>query len=103
MRAFVWRLQPVKLLAIVLLILTIPISATDAAERRLCLIDLHILGTGGGFVCEQGDARAVIDTSCDAFVPFRYSRNDTEETKQQAREHNAAWDALCKRNGKEAN
>lgn len=36
------------------------------------------------------------DTSCQAFEPIRYSRKDTDETQRQVREHNAAWDALCK-------
>jgi hypothetical protein len=39
----------------------------------------------------------VTDTSCGAFDPIRYSRKDTPATIQQAREHNAAYDALCKR------
>jgi hypothetical protein len=29
-------------------------------------------------------------------VPILYSRQDTPGTISQAREHNAAWDALCK-------
>jgi hypothetical protein len=28
---------------------------------------------------------------------IRYSRTDTEETRRQIMEHNAAWDALCKK------
>lgn len=37
------------------------------------------------------------DTSCRGFAPILYSRKDTAGTIQQAREHNAAWDALCKK------
>lgn len=39
------------------------------------------------------------DVSCVAFEPFRWSRRDTEETVRQAKEHNAAWHALCNRKG----
>jgi hypothetical protein len=80
-------------------ILMIPISATEAEERRICLIDLQLLGAGAGLLCtgsEERQPQPVIDTSCTAFEPVRYSRNDTEETKRDIRAHNAAWDALCK-------
>jgi hypothetical protein len=70
--------------------------ATEAQERRVCVLDLQVLGTGAGILCEQ-PASAVIDTSCQAYEPIRYSRTDTEETKRQIRAHNAAYDALCKR------
>jgi hypothetical protein len=33
--------------------------------------------------------------SCAAFQPIRWSRRDTDETIRQAKEHNAAWKALC--------
>lgn len=36
-------------------------------------------------------------TACRAFKPITYSAaQDTPETVQAVREHNAAWDALCK-------
>lgn len=39
----------------------------------------------------------VVDTSCSAFQPIRYSaRGDTPDTIAQVRAHNAAWDRLCK-------
>ncbi len=38
----------------------------------------------------------VISDACLVFEPITYSlANDTEETIQQIREHNAAWDSLC--------
>jgi hypothetical protein len=79
-------------------ILTILTCATEAAEqRRVCLLELSLLGTGGGLLCEASPpARVVTDTACKAYAPIRYSRKDTPETIAQAREHNAAWDALCK-------
>jgi hypothetical protein len=77
--------------------LTILTSATEAAATRTCLFAFQILGTGKGVICQEPAGTAVIDTACQAFEPIRYSRNDTEETKRQARGHNAAWDALCKR------
>lgn len=33
---------------------------------------------------------------CQAFVPIYWSRADTQMTIGQVREHNAAWDAICK-------
>lgn len=85
-------------LAIATLILTTLTGATEARDRRpICLLDIQILGTGAGLICEDGKALPkVIDTSCRAFEPIRYSKKDTEETMRQVREYNAAWDALCK-------
>ena len=74
----------------------IPTGAIEAADRRICLLDFQVFGTGAGLICDEPDDPAVIDTSCEAFEPIRYSRTDTEETRRQIREHNAAWDALCK-------
>lgn len=47
--------------------------------------------------CQTTTPISVTDTSCRGFVPILYSRKDTAGTIQQAREHNAAWDALCKK------
>ncbi len=91
-------------LATATLILTTLTCATEAGERRpICLLDVQILGTGAGLICDDdgGDLPAVVDTSCEAFEPILYSRADSAETIRQAREHNAAWDALCKKNPKE--
>jgi len=46
--------------------------------------------------CQTTTPISVTDTSCRGFVPILYSRKDTPGTINQAREHNAAWDALCK-------
>lgn len=46
--------------------------------------------------CATTTRTVVTDTSCRGFVPILYSRKDTAGTVQQVREHNAAWDALCK-------
>lgn len=46
--------------------------------------------------CATTTPISVTDTSCGAFEPIRYSRKDTPATIQQAREHNAAYDTLCK-------
>jgi len=46
--------------------------------------------------CATTTPISVTDTSCRGFVPIHYSRKDTPATIQQVREHNAAWDALCK-------
>lgn len=34
--------------------------------------------------------------ACSAFEPIRWSKNDTGETIRQAKEHNAAWVAVCR-------
>ena len=78
------------------LIPTIPISGIEAAEKRLCVLELNILGTGGALLCSDPASQTVVDTSCQAFEPIRYSRHDTDETRKAIRAHNAAWDALCK-------
>jgi len=45
----------------------------------------------------SGCATTVVDTSCTAFRPIRYSTSlDRPETVTQIREHNAAWVALCR-------
>lgn len=33
--------------------------------------------------------------ACSAFEPIRWSAKDTDETIRQAKEHNAAWNAVC--------
>lgn len=44
-----------------------------------------------------GCGKTVTDTACTAFKPIRYSASkDSPETVQDAREHNAAWVALCR-------
>lgn len=43
-----------------------------------------------------GGCWRTVDTACSAFRPITYdARGDTVETRQQVREHNAAWVALC--------
>lgn len=44
----------------------------------------------------SGINTTVVDTSCVVFEPIRASRTDTQETRDQVKAHNAAWDALCK-------
>ncbi len=63
-----------------------------AWKRLLPLAALPLLQA-----CATTTPTAVTDTSCRGFVPIHYSRKDTPGTIQQAREHNAAWDALCKK------
>ncbi len=98
MSAFRRRRPLASGLVTAILTLTIPICATEAGERRVCLLDLQILGAGAGLLCTGDDMKTpvVIDTACQAFEPIRYSRKTDPETARQIREHNAAWDALCK-------
>jgi hypothetical protein len=35
--------------------------------------------------------------TCSAFEPIRWSKKDTDDTIRQAKEHNAAWSAVCGR------
>jgi len=45
--------------------------------------------------------RTIATTACDAFDPITYSAiKDTPETVIQVRQHNAAWDKLCKKGTK---
>jgi hypothetical protein len=62
------------------------------ALKKPALLALALLLPG----CQTMTPISVTDTSCRGFVPILYSRKDTPGTIQQAREHNAAWDALCK-------
>jgi len=44
-----------------------------------------------------GGCWQTVDTACTAFRPITYDAiADSPETRQQVREHNAAWVALCK-------
>lgn len=36
-----------------------------------------------------------VDVACRVFAPIRYSMTDSAESQKQAREHNAAWLAIC--------
>lgn len=36
-----------------------------------------------------------VDTSCTAFGPLTYDPDDSKETKDGIKRHNAAWDELC--------
>jgi hypothetical protein len=62
------------------------------ALRKLAPLALALLLQA----CATTTPISVTDTSCRSFVPILYSRKDTAGTIQQAREHNAAFDALCK-------
>jgi hypothetical protein len=47
--------------------------------------------------CKTTTPISVTDASCLAYEPIRYSRTDSEQTRRQIIEHNAAWDAICKK------
>jgi hypothetical protein len=61
--------------------------------RKRGLLALALLLPG----CQTTTPISVTDTSCRSFVGIHYSRKDTPGTIQQVREHNAAFDALCKK------
>jgi hypothetical protein len=72
-------------------------TSTDAAESRVCIFDLQVFGVSKGILCEQPTQQSVVDTACEAFEPILYSQKlDRPELVKKIREHNAAWDALCK-------
>lgn len=63
------------------------------ASKKPALLALALLLPG----CATTTPTSVMtDTSCRSFVGIHYSRKDTAGTIQQVREHNAAFDALCK-------
>lgn len=72
-----------------------PTTASAATDGRFCALNLSILGTGVELLCSGPKGSAATDTSCQAFEPIRWSRQDTPDTIAQAKAHNAAWLALC--------
>jgi hypothetical protein len=60
----------------------------------ICLV--MVLGLG--LACTNPDEASprVIDTACQAYQPFHWSVDDTDETIKQARQHNAVYDHLCR-------
>jgi hypothetical protein len=59
---------------------------------RLVLLVMLCAMTG----CQTMTPIGGTDTSCLAYEPIRYSRQDSAETIGQIRRHNAAFDALCR-------
>ena len=47
--------------------------------------------------CQTTTPIAVTDTACLAFEPITWSAKDTPPTWRQIRQHNAAFDRLCKK------
>jgi hypothetical protein len=70
------------------------VVATLAPAMAACSHLTRILGTTDA-PAETASA-AIVAQVCETFQPIRYSRNDTATTQQQVREHNAAWDELCR-------
>ena len=66
-------------------------SIRHAMRAALLLTPLLILP---GCVTTTGSAGNDA-VACAAFEPIRWSANDTDETIRQAKEHNAAWRAVC--------
>ncbi len=46
--------------------------------------------------CQTTTRTGEIKAGCLVFDPITYSRNDTPETAKQVRQHNAAWESLCR-------
>jgi hypothetical protein len=67
--------------------------ARRAMRAALLLMPLLILAS-----CATTTASVGTDAvACSAFEPIRWSKNDTDETIRQVKEHNAAWAAICAR------
>lgn len=89
---------------IALLVASATMTTTASAEtkRRVCLLGLTIGGQSVEVGCigpKQNAAQPSIKRYCGRggdkpFQPFRWSKNDTQATKDQAREHNAAGRAV---------
>ncbi len=65
------------------------------ALRKVWLLAVLLLAACQTTPTSGIDTR-VVDTSCFVFEPIRASRSDTQETRDQVKAHNAAWDAICK-------
>jgi hypothetical protein len=60
---------------------------------RVALLPMPLLILAG---CATTTASVGTDVvACSAFEPIRWSKKDTDDTIRQAKEHNAAWAALC--------
>lgn len=60
---------------------------------RAALLPMPLLILPG---CATTTASVGTDSvACSAFEPIRWSSRDTDDTIRQAKEHNAAWAALC--------
>ena len=68
------------------------ISFTRRAMRAALLLTPLLILPG----CVTTTGSAGNDAvACSAFEPIRWSAKDTGETIRQAKEHNAAWRAVC--------
>jgi uncharacterized lipoprotein YajG len=67
-----------------------------ALKRLAPLAALLLLAGCQATTRTSGIETRIVDTSCAAFEPIRASRTDTQQTRDQVKAHNAAWDALCK-------
>lgn len=47
--------------------------------------------------CTTTTVSGVTNTACTTFHPITWSSNDTDMTIRQVKAHNAAWDAICKK------
>lgn len=59
----------------------------------LPLLALPILTACATTTATGGRTDAV---ACSAFEPIRWSRRDTDATIRAVKEHNTAWEAVCK-------
>ena len=56
---------------------------------------LMVLGIGLLCTPPNNPNQSVVDTTCRVIEVIRWSRNDTDETIIQVKEHNAVLGALC--------
>lgn len=78
------------------------INSPSIAEEdsRVCLLGIRILGTGADVGCigkgRGGAEPGFKSTVCrGAWKKISWSKSDTQQTKDEVRENNAAWTAVC--------
>lgn len=71
---------------------------SNSSLRLATLVALPLLATPILVGCATMTAAGVRTeaVTCAAFEPIRRSTRDTDATIRAAKEHNAAWDAVCK-------
>lgn len=72
---------------------------STSSRRLVRLVALPLIATpiltGCAKTTATGD-RIDPAVTCSAFEPIRWSRRDTDATIRSVKEHNAAWEAVCK-------
>lgn len=70
-----------------------------SSRRRATLVALPLLAMPilTGCATTTGIGGRTDSVACSAFEPIRWSARDSDATIRSVKEHNAAWEAVCKR------